>query len=64
MEAAARFVTTLQEVTTALAEVALQYFLIKKTAKVRTQMWNKNPFRVGRHSTSRGFSLGNFWKTL
>lgn len=37
MEAAARFATTLPEVTTALAEVALPCFLIKKTAKVRTQ---------------------------
>lgn len=64
MEAAARFATTLPEVTTALAEVALQCFLIKKTAKVRTQTWSKNAFSIRSHSSGRGMSLGNFWKTL
>lgn len=64
MEAAARFARTLPEVTTALAEVALQCFLIKKTAKVRTQTWNKNAFTVGGHSSGRGIFLRNFRKTL
>lgn len=46
MEAAARFVTTLLEVTTAPVKEALLCSQIRKTAKVRAQKRNTNVFTV------------------